>query len=259
MRIVFIGAGNLATNLAHAMYTRGYQVPQVFSRTQQSASRLAEKVNATAIHNIGELHRDADLYIIALKDDALQSVKRQLPDVSGIYAHTAGSVSIEELKGFVKNYGVFYPLQTFNKERLVEFTHIPVCIEANTQKNLKVLHRVAANISEEVHEMNSGDRLALHVAAVFACNFTNFMLAGAEEILHRHQIPFSILKPLIQETIDKTHQHSPKQVQTGPARRGDRTTIKRHMDLLSHNENLRKIYSFVTDAMMEFYNSESDQ
>jgi predicted short-subunit dehydrogenase-like oxidoreductase (DUF2520 family) len=259
MKIVFLGAGNLATNLAHSLYNHGHDISQVFSRTMQSASELAEKLQAQPIDNVQSIDKNADLYILALKDDVIARIVANLPESNGVFVHTAGSIPVNVFKGKVKNYGVFYPLQTFNKHRLLKFTEIPVFVEANSEKNVEFLEDLAHQISSEVYRADSNDRLAIHIAAVFACNFTNFMFAGADELLSKHNLPFHTLIPLINETITKIKNNKPKSVQTGPAVRRDYQTIRTHHNLLSDSGLWQKLYRFVTDMMIEYYNPDDEK
>ncbi|MGM0496586.1 MAG: Rossmann-like and DUF2520 domain-containing protein [Bacteroidota bacterium] len=259
MKIVLLGAGNLATNLANTLYQHQHSIVQVYSRTKENASRLAEVVHAQPINAIQELYEQADLYILALKDDALRGIIPHLPDVSGIFVHTAGSVPMNIFEGTIKNYGVFYPLQTFNKNRIIGFSEIPIFIEANSSESYKVIETLACQISSEIHPAGTDDRLAIHVAAVFACNFTNFMFVGADEILRKHNLSFKSLKPLIQETIAKTQQHSPSEIQTGPAVRKDNQTIQTHLKILSDSGMWQKLYRFVSDMIVEYYNADHEK
>jgi predicted short-subunit dehydrogenase-like oxidoreductase (DUF2520 family) len=259
MNIVFLGAGNLATNLAQSLYDHDHTITQVFSRTMKSASELAEKVKAQPIDNVQSIDKNADLYILALKDDVLKQILADLPVSSGVFVHTAGSVNMDIFNEGFENYGVFYPLQTFNKNRLLNFSEIPVFVEANSEKTLNFLEKLAGQISSRVYRANSDDRLAIHVAAVFACNFTNFMFAGADEILSKHNLPFQTLLPLINETIEKIEQNPPRSVQTGPAVREDYQTISTHHNLLSDSGLWQKLYRFVTDMMIEYYNSDDEK
>jgi len=259
MKIVFLGAGNLATNLAPAFYQHNHSIVQVYSRTLENASRLAENIYAQPIDNIQDLNKQADLYILALKDDALYEVIPHLPDISALFVHTAGSVPMNIFEGVVKNYGVFYPLQTFNKNRIIGFSEIPVFLEANSSENYRVIEKLACQISSEVQSASSNDRLAIHVAAVFACNFTNFMFVGAEELLQKHNLSFQNLKPLIKETFAKAQEHSPEKVQTGPAVREDKQTIQSHLKVLSNSGMWQKLYRFVSDMIVEYYNAEHEK
>jgi len=259
MKIAFLGAGNLATNLAHAIYQHNHDIVQVYSRTLENASRLAEKFHAQPINTIQELNEQAELYILALKDDALQEIIPRLPDISAIFVHTGGSVPMSIFKGAVKNYGVFYPLQTFKKNRIVGFSGVPVFLEANSSENYKMIEELAGQISHKVQPASSDDRLAIHVAAVFACNFTNFMFVGADEILQKHNLSFQHLKPLIKETFAKVQEQAPAEMQTGPAVREDRQTIQSHLNILSDSGMWQNLYRFVTDMIVEYYNREHEE
>jgi predicted short-subunit dehydrogenase-like oxidoreductase (DUF2520 family) len=251
--IVLIGAGNLATNLAVALHDKGYRILQVFSRTEESAKMLAQKVNAQFTHRLEDVITDADLYVVALKDDVIPEVLDQLQLENSFVVHTAGSVPMELLSEYTNQFGVFYPLQTFSKKRLVDFSAIPICLEANSRENLDKLEAVARELSGEIHFLNSEQRLYLHVSAVFACNFTNFMFASAESVLNKNDIPFRILLPLIRETFDKAAKSSPSEVQTGPAVRKDKKTIDKHLKLLSDSDLLQNLYRFVSDAIITYY------
>lgn len=258
MRIVFIGAGNVATNLAMALRKSGHEIVQVYSRTKKSAEELAHQAVAEPITQMNRIIADADIYFLAVNDDAIQQVMKQFPHKNVFLVHTAGSVSMDILSDHSNDYGVFYPLQTFSKDWIVDFTDIPLCIEANTDKNQNLLEEIAEALSNNVYHIDSMQRLYLHVAAVFACNFTNFMFASAENILRNHDIPFNVLKPLIRETVDKALVHSPSKSQTGPAIRGDKETIEKHLDLLSHSEELQNLYRFVSNSIMDLYHSNEE-
>ena len=258
MRIVFLGAGRVATNLSMALRKSGHEIVQVYSRTSESAEELAHKTVAEPIIDLNRVIADADIYFLAVTDEAIQEVLSGFPHKNVFMVHTAGSVSMDVLKDNTSDYGVFYPLQTFTKEWVSDFTDIPVCIEANSDKNLNVLGNIAEELSNNVYYIDSMQRLYIHVAAVFACNFTNFMFTSAEGILQNHDISFNILKPLIRETIDKALVHSPSKSQTGPAIRGDKQTIEKHLDLLSHSRKLQNLYRFVSDSIMEYYDSNKE-
>jgi len=259
MRIVFIGAGNVATNLAMAFRKSGHEIIQVYSRTGESAEELAHQAVAEPTTELNRVVADADIYFIAVKDDAMEEVLSHFPHTDVFMVHTAGSVSMDVLSDCTNDYGVFYPLQTFTKDWLSDFSDIPLCIEANTDKNLNILGELADTLSNNVYNIDSMQRLYLHVAAVFACNFTNFMFASAENILKHHDIPFNVLKPLIRETVDKALIHSPSKSQSGPAIRGDKQTIEKHLELLSHSEKLQNLYRFVSDSIMDFYQSKGEE
>ncbi len=258
MRIVFLGAGRVATNLSMALRKSGHEIVQVYSRTSESAEELARQTVAEPITQLNRVIADADVYFLAVKDDAIQEVLSRFPHKDVFMVHTAGSVSMDVLKDYTNDYGVFYPLQTFTKDWISDFTDIPVFIEANTDKNLNVLGKIAEELSNNVYHIDSMQRLYIHVAGVFACNFTNFMFTSAEDILQNHDISFNVLKPLIRDTLDKALIHSPSKSQTGPAFRGDKQTIEKHLELLSHSEKLQNLYRFVSDTIMEYYDSNKE-
>ncbi len=251
MRIVFIGAGNLATRLAIELHKKSYQIIQVYNRTLQPATILAEHINSYPIDKTEDIRNDADLYIFSVKDDALSGLLKQIPANNGIWVHTAGSVPMNIFKGYSANYGVIYPFQTFSKTREVDFSNIPVFIEANTEKNLRILESVFLAISGKVIELPSEKRKYVHLTGVFACNFVNHMYAISQKILEKNGIPFNIVLPLIEETAAKVHQLEPADAQTGPAVRFDETIINKHLSLLD-NFTEKEIYKSVSMSIHEF-------
>lgn len=250
-KIVLIGSGNLATQIGITLYQAGYQVIQVYSRTIKNAQILAKKVKATAINNLDLLDADATLYIVAVKDDAIETLVKQLQLKDKIVLHTSGSVSIDVLKKASSNYGVLYPLQTFSKSKKVNFKTIPICVEANNAKTKTNITYFAKSISQKVYQLNSEQRLQLHLAAVFACNFSNHMYVIAESILKEHKLSLDILKPLIKETADKIETESPLLMQTGPAVRGDKKTMEAHLKLLSKTKNRKAIYTLLSESISQ--------
>lgn len=252
--VILIGAGNLATQLALCLHEKGISVKQVFSRTPEAAEKLAQKVNAQSTSNLSELEKDADLFLIAVKDSAIPEILENLGlDENQLVVHTAGSVPMSVLNGFSANYGVFYPLQTFSKTRKVEFWDIPICIEANHPSNLLKLEILASAISNTVRQINSEERKTLHLAAVFANNFVNHFYTLSAEILQDKKLKFDLLKPLIHETAAKIATMQPAEAQTGPARRNDQTIIQEHLKMLHDKPEFRKIYSFVTESIVQFH------
>jgi predicted short-subunit dehydrogenase-like oxidoreductase (DUF2520 family) len=248
--IVLIGAGNVATNLALALYNEGYLISQVYSRTKTSAEILAKKINAKAVTDLKKLNTAAAIYIIALKDDAIEDVAKKIHLTDKIVVHTSGTVSLNVLKGASENYGVFYPLQTFSKGRILDFKKIPICIEANNKATATSLTYFAKSISNEVQKINSEHRKTIHLAAVFACNFSNHMYTIAENILVKNKLSLDLLKPLIEETAEKIKNNSPAKMQTGPAVRGDKKTIKAHLKLLSGQKDKKQLYDLLSKSII---------
>jgi len=249
--IVIIGAGNLATQLARQLVRKGFCISQVFSRTAFSAQTLAENIGANYTNSTDEIDKNADLYICALKDDALPEVLNRLPDIKGIIVHTAGSVEMAVFEGKFKKYGVFYPLQTFSKTREVAFENIPVFVEANDSETLQQLKNFASCISEKVYEANSYQRKMLHLSAVFACNFVNHLYAQADDIVKESGFDFDVLLPLIDETAQKVHRLNPIDAQTGPAVRFDETVMQKHLSLLAGDSTKKQIYKLISNSIHE--------
>ncbi len=248
MKIVFIGSGNVATHMARAFYAHGEQVLQVWSPNIENSSQLANNVRATAISSINTLDQTADLYIIAVKDYAIPEVANTLIGVNGLVVHTSGTTGIEALSS-LKKYGVLYPLQTFSKSKDLEFKTVPLCIEAFNDTSLDQLEKIARMISGTVYYMDSIRRRTLHLSAVFACNFVNHLYSIASQLLDYSEIPFEMLRPLILETALKVQYELPENVQTGPAVRGDKTTMAAHLKLLNDSPDLAGIYQILSDSI----------
>ena len=246
--IILIGSGNVATNLGVTLKKRGYNIIQVWSNKFENAKILANKIDSNPVDNLAKL-KQADLYIISTKDESFDKLINQLNNKSVV--HTSGSIEIKAFKNKFKNYGVLYPLQTFNKNKIINFSDIPICIEANNKKFHKNLKNICKKISNRVVEINSEQRKALHIAAVFACNFSNHMLTISESLLKNSGLNFTILNPLIRETFEKILTESPKNIQTGPAKRKDITIIKNHISNISDTK-LKKIYKLVSQSIIEY-------
>jgi len=248
MNIVLIGSGNVATHLAKALVAKAENVLQVYSQNLLNASALAKQVNAEAINQLSEVDQTADLYIISVKDDAIEHVASAL-NVEGLVVHTSGTTDISEIKNYTARAGVFYPLQTFSKVKKVSFDHIPLCIEASNINDLEILKQLAETLSDQVYEIDGEKRKALHLAAVFACNFPNHLYALANQVLIENGLDFNIIRPLIAETADKVMDNLPEKVQTGPAVRGDESTMNKHLGLLESQPELQNIYQTLSKSI----------
>lgn len=246
MKVVFIGAGNVATHLATELYKKSFDIIQVYSRTLESASVLAEQVHAVPTTDIASIINDADLYIFSVKDSVLDSIASQLPKNDGIWIHTAGSVPLDIFSKYAGSYGVIYPFQTFSKDRIIEWADIPVFVEACDKKNLNILHAIANQLSGKVSELSSKDRKYIHLTGVFACNFTNHMYALSELFLKKANLPFEVALPLIDETASKVHSLTPGEAQTGPAIRYDKNIIDKHMEMIE-DEKIKEIYKLISE------------
>lgn len=247
MDIVIIGSGNVATHISMALKEAGNRIVQVYSRTRGNAELLARRVGAEPTDDIRGIYCAADLYIFSVKDDALPEIVTHMPPTTGIWAHTAGSIPISVLSPHKKT-GVIYPLQTFSREREVSFQDIPLFIEGDCAETSTLLKSLAESISGNVHTLSGDKRRYLHLAAVFACNFTNHMYTLASEILGEEDIPFHLLIPLITETASKVTVMDPHIAQTGPAIRFDEKVMQKHLGLL--NDSLkREIYSLLSKSI----------
>lgn len=254
MKIILIGAGNLATRLALALREKGLAPAWVYSRTEESARRLGEQLpRCRYTTDLNRLPADGDLYIFAVKDSVLPDLLARMPANNGLWVHTAGSVDCEIFRPYSARYGVFYPMQTFSKEREVAFDNIPLFIEANSEADTDLLYHLAARLSGRVYRADSEQRKYLHLAAVFACNFTNHLYVLCDHILQEHGLPFEAMLPLIRETADKVADMSPFDAQTGPAIRYDRNIIAKQEVLLS-DPTMREIYSLMSRSIHEIHN-----
>lgn len=252
--ICLIGAGNVATRLAAALKQHA-RILQVMALHNASASRLAGMIGGGCkpITSPSDLCPDADLYLIAAKDDSIASISASTPDFPGIWAHTSGSVGIDVFNGVKTNFGVFYPLQTLSKDVEVDIAQVPFLIEGNSQAASAALCRLAEQISRKVAVVSSDERRRLHVAAVFACNFANLMWAESDELLREAGLDISYLLPLIQATVDKLRTLSPAKAMTGPARRGDTEVIRNHLSQLTSDK--ANIYRLLSENILKRYHN----
>jgi len=249
--IVIIGAGNVAVNMAVAFRNSGKKILCIFSRNAEKARKLAEMVDAPYTGQLDKLPRNADLFLIAVNDNAIDEVAGKLSDVSGIVAHTSGSVSISVFENKIPDYGVLYPLMHLSTEKLMDFAHIPLCIEANTPGNYTAISELAGSVSHSVYPVTSAERKMLHLAAVFASNFTNLNYIISEEILKKNNLSFDILHPIIVETANKILRNSPTELQTGPAVREDYQVIGEHEKLLKDFPYYQKMYKLFTEIIIQ--------
>ena len=248
--VVFIGAGNVATHLSQAMKGVGFSVRQVFSRTADSAKALADILDCSYTTDIKMVLPDADIYVFSLKDDALPNIVADMAINDGLWIHTAGSVHVDVFCGYAKRYGVLYPMQTLSKSRETDFSIVPLFVEGCTEDVEDDIFKIAGMLSENIMSMGSDKRRYVHLAAVFACNFSNHMYSLAAKILDKEGIDSNILLPLIDETASKMHSMSPQEAQTGPAVRYDRNVIDRHLSMLEE-ESMRRLYTMMSESIHE--------
>jgi predicted short-subunit dehydrogenase-like oxidoreductase (DUF2520 family) len=249
--IVLLGFGNVGFHLINAFNSANENtVIQIYNRNYISLNSELNHIPFTT--DVSKI-KDADLYIIAIPDDSIAAFSKILPLKNKLVVHTSGSVSMDALSEKNRK-GVFYPLQTFSKNREVNFNNIPICIEASEATDLKLLMNLGKSLSEKVVEISSEERSKLHLAAVFVNNFVNHLYAIGDDILSKNELPLDLLHPLIEETASKIKTLAPSQVQTGPARRGDKKTIEKHVHLLKEGPN-SVLYQQLTESILKKYKS----
>ncbi len=250
MRVVIIGAGNVASVLGRLIKRAGHEILQVISRNMDTAQILADELHCSATNNFADLDKTANIYIVAMSDAALNDLKENINVGDKVIVHTAGSVSKEVLKNISVNYGVLYPLQSLRKENTDPHLHIPVLIDGNNEYTLQLIETFANSIASPVTITNDEYRQKMHVAAVVTSNFVNYLYSLAHDYCSKEKLDFKMLLPLIEETASRLHQHSPNDMQTGPAARKDIVTLDRHLRLLNAHPRLRNIYLKITDSIM---------
>ena len=249
--IVLFGTGKVAFHLFRAFSnSENFKVIQVFNHSAESLNYFKDKIPTTT--KFSEVF-PADIYLLAVKDDVIGEMASKITNSEALILHTSGAVPLTTFKDF-EHAGVFYPLQTFSKNKSVDFKNIPICIEANNKSDLELLEEMASSISEKVYHISSEQRKSLHVAAVFVSNFVNYLYTEGEAICIKNGIPFEILHPLIHETALKIESMSPKEAQTGPALRNDKEVINSHLPLL--NSEQQKIYQILTSSIQNLHGKE---
>jgi predicted short-subunit dehydrogenase-like oxidoreductase (DUF2520 family) len=248
MKVVIIGSGNTATVLGKKMKAAGHEIVQVFGRNATAAEILSQHLNAQAVTNANDIYHSSDIYIVALADSSLPALHEWLRLDKKLVVHTAAAVSKHVLKNVSKNYGVLYPLQTLRKEQS-HIPEMPFLVDGNTADDLALIEDFAATLSSRVMPADDDMRLRVHVAAVFANNFTNHLYALAEDFCKKGNVDFSLLLPLIDETARRIHTLPPQNSQTGPAIRNDVATIKKHLEVLKPYAHLREVYEKLSESV----------
>ena len=248
MRIALIGAGNVATCLGSRLKESGHEITVVYSRTRESARILADRIGVKYTTDLKAVPA-SDAAIVMLKDDALQELAPAIVNsVKGaLLIHTSGSIPIDVWpKAGAERYGVIYPMQTFSKASRIDWSQVPLFIEGSSVETLDSIRQLAMSISPDVTPLSSQGRRKLHLAAVFACNFSNHMYAVAEQLLASEGVPFRVMLPLVRETARKVETMTPLDAQTGPAIRGDRKVVREHLELLKDNPQYAELYRLIS-------------
>lgn len=240
-KVTIIGTGNVGTHLYRVFNANNVEIEAIWSHNIKNAAQINSSISTD---NLNFEHSNSSLFIICVPDHAISSVVDilKIPD-HAIVVHTSGATPMSILNKF-ERYGIFYPLQTFSKEKVVDFSKVPILIESTHEKDTSLLMKIAKKISDHVLECNSEQRKQIHVAAVFACNFTNYLMSISEKILGKATYSLDLLQPLVIETMEKSFELGPKNAQTGPAVRNDEDTIKKHLDLLNIAD--KELYNLLT-------------
>jgi predicted short-subunit dehydrogenase-like oxidoreductase (DUF2520 family) len=251
MQVTIIGTGNVATVLGKLMFSKGHTINQVYGRNLDAVRVLAIQTKATPIMDLTELNDEANIYIIAVSDKSIKSVCEQIHFENKLVLHTAGSVSIDVLKNTSKSYGVLYPIQSLRKAMDIT-TPIPFLIDGSDIDTKLAIDIFTKSFSKQVAFGDDDKRLKLHTAAVFACNFVNFMYLQSANFCKKNNIDFSLLQSLIEETATRLRTHHPKDVFTGPAVRKDIVTIEKHLEQLKKNPQAQELYQLISDMIMKY-------
>ncbi|MQP25846.1 DUF2520 domain-containing protein [Flavobacterium sp. LMO8] len=245
IKVVIIGSGNVAQHLIKVMQiAANVNLFQVFARNKESVLHLIAEDKITSDYNA---IKEADVYIISVSDNAIAEVAENLPFQNRLVVHTSGTSELSVLDSKNRK-GVFYPLQTFSKSKEIDFSSIPICLEAENETDLLLLEQLANTITQKTYRISSEQRKSLHVAAVFVCNFVNHMYSIGNQICEEHNVPFEVLQPLIMETAQKISTLKPEEAQTGPAFRNDTKTIEKHLDFLE-NPEYKNLYQLLTQSI----------
>ncbi len=257
--VTILGTGNVAWHLAPALENAGYPVKEVYARDKRNADQLINLLYSAVFHpGLDFSQSPSKIFILAVSDTAIEQIAQEivLPDDS-ILVHTSGAISMDVLSfAATDHYGVFYPLQTFTKQRRVDMEDVPFCLEASSAPTYDVLATMAGSLSRRVVDMNTESRKVLHLAAVFANNFTNHMMKISADILEAHDFPPDLLHPLLAETVNKLMSIGAENAQTGPAKRRDYRTLERHLDLLEANPELQEVYKLISKHISDTYSDE---
>jgi predicted short-subunit dehydrogenase-like oxidoreductase (DUF2520 family) len=251
-KIAVIGAGKLATNFAFTLKKKGFTILQVYNRTREPGMELARKVSSPYIDDLRYLTDKADLYALAVSDSALQEISGRIRLKNQMIVHFSGTADISILQDASSNYGVLYPPQTFTKQALTGFLNIPLCIEANNRVSEKKLSAFASTISDKIFKVNFSQRKIIHLSAIFAGNFTNFMYSIAEDLLAGYNLPMTLLEPIIEKTRANANQENIFSLQTGPAFREDFKMIEAHLDTLSDRPEFREVYRIISESIINY-------
>lgn len=247
--IAIVGFGNVGWHLAIALSDAGYEITNIVSRTQQSDNTPSEFIDTSIVKYLSQIREEPDLYLLTVQDSEIDAIAALLSDSDKIIVHTSGGRDMSVFSDKRDNYGVFYPLQTFTKGSKMSYSEIPFLLEADSKKTENALKGVAEKISGSYRCVGAEERLSLHIAAVFACNFSNHMVNIAEYLLKKDNLDLELIQPLLMQTLKKLDDMSPKEAQTGPAIRNDHHTMNRHLEVLEKEPELKDLYIALSQSI----------
>ena len=252
-KFLIVGTGNVAFHLSNALHLSGHSIAAVVGRTIESCQQIAHETGAKPFDKFPEDISSYDIILLSISDDAYKAMINSIPNIGNkLILHTSGSVDIDVFENKFQNFGVFYPLQRIQKNQDCNYSKIPFLVEANCSKNTKIVEDIAKSISDNVSIIDSKQRLFIHLAAVLTSNFTNFLYTLSAEILEKNNIDFSVLYPLINETVAKMKEATPQNAQTGPAIRNDRNIIDKHLSIID-DEKTKELYSLISSMIHKKY------
>ncbi|MBK7763889.1 MAG: DUF2520 domain-containing protein [Bacteroidetes bacterium] len=251
MKIVILGSGNIATFFAHRFQQNGHEIVQVYSRTELHAQQLASQLHCNYTSSLHEINKTADVYVLAVSDDAVLTICETLNLNNKLVLHTAGTLSLHHIDQSSANTGSIWCVYSIQKHAWPNHKNIPCVINASNEESLLLVQELAKCISDQIIHLDDELKLNLHVAAVFANNFSNYLFGISYDILKNHNLSFNILLPLIQDTVNKLIHLTPTELQSGPAKRGDVKTIEKHLTLLSSQTQYQEIYKLLSEAIMK--------
>ncbi len=249
--LVVVGSGNVGTRLAHALKPQGYEIIQVYSRSLHNAKVLADQLSCEAVNQVDFISPKGDLYLVSLADDAYPSFVQHFKKTEALIVHTSGSLEMDVLEPCSPNYGVLYPFQSFSKDRMIDLSMVPFLIDASNDESLDDVAAIADSLSKQVYHLNDEQRRIYHLTGVFANNFVNRLYHIAADICEEEDLDFDLLKPLIRETAEKAIIGSPREMQTGPAKRKDEQILNIHYKMLASDVDQQKIYQVLSESIMK--------
>lgn len=250
LSIFIIGSGRMATHLMRAFHNTDVSISGFYARSIEKAKPISTEFKVDFYSDLSSIPKDCDVYFLAVSDAAISQLSEQIK-VQGLLVHCSGMMSIETIKKQT-HYGVFWPIQSFNLTRKIDYSKMPICIEANSEENLRILEALADRISKSVLILTEQQRQYLHISAVFVNNFSNHLFILAQDILNKQGLKFDLLLPLLNETIARVKDSDPRLVQTGPASRNDKITMSQQEKLLSEQPDLVKVYKLLSESIINY-------